>query len=145
MYKIYSCLFSFFLLCSGSRCLSGAAKVEDPLSDLPEVSQDADVHTLSRTYCKALWSRVQAGGYLSLAAAEFKDIFAKSVLELGIVIEKIKNSEPIMIGPQINLSAEPITDPAMLALCAYFDSDAYPLLKVSIDEHERSWKTQRRR
>ncbi|MBH1989759.1 MAG: hypothetical protein I8H80_01110 [Alphaproteobacteria bacterium] len=130
MYKLYYSVLSLFLLCSDAP-LFGAA-VADTLSDLPEVAQDADVHTLSRTYCKVLWSRVQADGYLSAPAPEFKDAFTKSVLELGIVIEKIKNAEPIMIGSQINLSDKPVTDPAMLSLCSYFDSDAYSPLKTAL-------------
>ncbi len=48
MVKIYYGVLSLFLLYSGTR-LSGAAEAAgDPLSDLPEVAQDADVHSLQK-------------------------------------------------------------------------------------------------
>lgn len=131
MNKIYYSTLSLFLLCSGNS-LCGAAGSGATFFDLPEVAQEADVHSLSKTYCKALWSRVRAGGYLSAAAAEFKDTFAGSVLELGRVIEKIKNAEPIMIGSQLNLSDKSVVDPDVLAFASYFDRDAYPTLKAAV-------------
>lgn len=126
MAKIYYSVLSLFLLCSGNF-LFGAAE-----SELPEVAQNADVHSLSKTYCKALWSRVQEGRYLSAAAAEFKDTFAGSVLELGRVIEKIKNAEPIMIGSHINLTDKPVVDPEILVFASYFDGEAYPRLRMAL-------------
>lgn len=123
-------MFSLFILYSGAT-LSGSSEIESVLSDLPEVAQGSDVHTLSRTYCKSLWSKVHAGGCVGKSAAEFSDIFARSVLELGIVIEKIKNAEPIVIGSEINLGDKVITDSAR-ALRSYFDSEAYPDLKMAL-------------
>lgn len=99
---------------------------------MPEVAQGADVHSLSKTYCKALWGDVLSGGCLSAAHPEFKEVFASSVLELGRVIEKIKDAELIMIGAQINLSDRPISDPGLLTLGSYFDRDAYSTLKTAL-------------
>ncbi len=67
-----------------------------------------------------------------MAAAEFKDTFAKSVLELGTIIEKIKKEEPIIVGSELNLSDKPVIDPAMLALGTYFDSAAYIRIKMAL-------------
>ena len=131
MYKIYCCLFSIFWVCFGSHPFC-AAEADASFADLPEVAQGADVHGLAKTYCKALWSKVQASGCVGASSAGFKDIFAGNVSELGRIIEKIKNEEPIMVGSQLNLSDKPIMDPEVLVFGSYFDSTAYPALKMAL-------------
>jgi hypothetical protein len=119
MYKTFGGLFFVFLSCSGNTL--SAAKFS--FVGLPEVAQGADVHTLSKTYCKALWMGVRTAGcpgYLSAASPDFKDVFGESVLELGSVIEKVKNALPI------------VSEASVADLGAYFDSAAYPSLKMAL-------------
>jgi hypothetical protein len=126
MCKTFCGLFFLFWSCS-VNFISGA---EVSLVGLQEVAQGADVHSLSKTHCKALWMGVRAAGYpgyLSATAPEFKDAFAESVLELGMVIEKIKSTQPIIAGSRINFSETSAADPG-----AYFDILAYPSLKMAL-------------
>jgi hypothetical protein len=131
MCKIY-CLLFFVLLLPFCGSPTYAAEADSFFRELPEVAQGSDVHNLASTYCKVLWSKVQAGGCLNTAAAEFKDVFAGSVSELGRVIENIKNESPIMVGAQLNLSDKPVVDPDVLAFGSYFDNAAYPALKLAL-------------
>jgi hypothetical protein len=97
--------------------------------DLPVVSQDADVHTLSAAYCRPLWQSIVRGrDYIASTDPRFKDQFNTSVEELGQLILKIKAGQPVLVGGKINTMSEPIADPETLKDSAYFDSELHPTL-----------------
>lgn len=131
MRKILYTLFSFCLLYSGNACFAASESI-DIFSNLPEVAQDSDVHSLSSTYCKALWGKIKEMGKESAFAEGFADRFSETVAELGLLIENIKNAQPILVGAQLNLGGETISDPALLNMSSYFDHEAHSTLKTAL-------------
>lgn len=129
--KIIYTLFSFSLLYSGNMCFA-ASESTDIFSNLPEITQDSDVHSLSSTYCKALWGNIKTKGDASAFVDGFSDKFSETVAELGVLIENIKNAQPILGGTQINLSGETISDSGLLEMSSYFYREAYTTLKTAL-------------
>ncbi len=129
--KIIYTLLSFCLLYPINVCFA-ASEPTDLFSNLPEVAQDSDVHSLSSAYCKALWGNIKTKGNASTFVDGFSDKFSKTVAELGVLIENIKNALPILVGAQINLSGETISDSALLEMSSYFYREAYATLKIAL-------------
>lgn len=127
MRKILYSIISFSLLYLGGACF-GSLEKSIYSADLPEVSQDSDVHSLAKTYCKALWGKIKTNN----EADGFKEAFSVAISELGSVIENIKNSQPILIGGQINLSRVLISDAALLETSDFFDNKAFASLKAAL-------------
>lgn len=105
------------------------------LPELPEVAQNTDVHTLSRTYCKALWTAVNAPAVLSYGDREsesFSHLFAETVAELQAVLKRIHDNDPVMIGDEIILHADPITEEAVRAHGCYIDKALHANLQLAL-------------
>jgi|GEM_PF-2266385 len=123
---------SIFFLNTTTTSAAAAASLID---DLPEVRQDTDVHTLSKTYCRMLWERLNKLdilGYDSVDSDIFRAKFDTTVSEMGIVLERISKSEPIMIDGRIILHKDPI-DEELLAFGSYFDTTAYRKLALALN------------
>ncbi len=100
------------------QLLAATSDTFNPLSVLPTVNQNTNVHTLAKTYCRQLWKQINAPshiGYKSMDSQEFKIIFQGSTDAFQNLLNKIKENEPI------NDSGE------------YFDINALPKLQTALD------------
>jgi hypothetical protein len=118
--------------------LFGAAAADAlALPELPVVAQNTDVHTISRTYCNALWRALDAPRLLSYESAtsdEFRTLFDRSVSELTTVITRISKEEPVAIGDRltgadINLAE---LDADTLSAGTYFDKSLLANLQLGL-------------
>jgi hypothetical protein len=135
MQKIWYAFFIVSIFCLDTTTTSAAAAAASLIDDLPEIRQDTDVHTLSKTYCRMLWERLNKPdilGYGSVDSDIFRAKFDTTVSEMGIVLERISKREPIMIGDRIILCKDPI-DEELLAFASYFDAAAYRKLTLALN------------
>lgn len=122
----------FFVIFIGGVCVFSLCSAAEPFV-LPEVAQGADVHSLSRTYCKALWQNIMRGSnYTAATAPEFKEKFKASVEELGKLILKIQAGQPVLVGGRISATDEPILDPELLSRSESFDAATHPQLMLAL-------------
>lgn len=114
---------------------AAAAAIEMPT--LPEVAQDTNVHTISRTYCKPLWQSVKsgaAGEYISKDSDEFVAEFESAVSGLSDIIARIEAGSPILISgvvPDPTLMVDEL-DAETRRTAIYFDSGAKTNLKLAL-------------
>jgi hypothetical protein len=133
MQKVFYTFFSIVLL--WHFIVSETAAAASRLPDLPQVEQDTNVHTLATTYCRLLWQSVNTPttlGYDKTDSDIFREKFAKAVSEFEILLKKIADNKPIMIGDTIILHSDPITDTALLAVAEYFDASTHSVLKTAL-------------
>lgn len=124
MRDLFFVLFFINSFCAFPLNVAAAA---GPLA-LPEVAQDADVHSLSRTYCNALWQNIRRGSdYTAATESSFNDNFKTSVEELGKLILKIQAGQPVLVAGKINTIEEPIADPDVLSRC-----ESHPQLVIAL-------------
>lgn len=90
--------------------LGASAASEPTFPDLPKVAQGTDVHTLSRTYCAALWSAVKAPSVLAYGnkdSAEFRALFEQTIKELSTITSRVKETPPLITyAEEVSLTDE---------------------------------------
>lgn len=136
MHKLFYGLISLWALHLNIITASAAASAPTLSEELPAVAQDTDVHALSKTYCRALWARLNRPdilGYDRIASPIFRDKFAEAVSQVGIVLGRISKKEPIMIGDEIILHTDPIADLELLPFASYFDDSSLSKLILALN------------
>lgn len=126
-------LFALALNLSSTNAAAMSSSLEVAL---PEVGQGADVHSLSSTYCRALWSQLKKPdilGYDTTASSTFRDKFVSAVAELDIVLKRISRNEPVMVGHELILCSDFIVEEELSALAEYFDAAAYGNLAIALN------------
>lgn len=115
------------ILASLQPTTQGAASIV-----LPGVSQDADVHSISSTYCRQLWASLSNRRSDSKESAPFREMFEATVKEFETLIERIHHGKPILAEGALLLNPAPELEVGLAAIGECFDAESHGLLSTAL-------------